>query len=890
VLTLTAILAVAAILFQPGDTLAVSGVVVDPAGKPVADAEVVFAGRVPADGSYPTLAQTKTDDHGSFRLEIDQNRLTGMDPVRFLWAYRTGLTVAVQRLALPRTGALPSVRLTLAEPLKRAISLVDSEGKPAAGARVAPVLHACGVMSIAATPEDRLERMTVVSGADGVALVPYLPSTIDPLTLRVTAPGMASHDLPLPYRPGSDRFTLKIGRPARAAGSVYYDSGQPAANVTVEVWVQNPFYLPTADATDSKTPGLPSLIKFDSGPVRTAADGSFSTPKQLMTGSSYRIVVRSDRESFFASDWLPASTELVNVPAVRLRLERKLVGLVKDRQGAPVRDARVFLPSGIPSTATDEKGHFSLEGALPDKTYLLVQAEGFRLRGWPVVPVRQPQERTYVLVRSSEPPDRVMAPLPPPISVDEARALARRALEPFLQAALTKGDDNARRNWLRQLVSIDPARALRLLEAQHLRMPGADASLRSRIAVQLLPTDPIEAESLVGAIADARERAAGYQSLAAALPAAERARKRAFLDHAAVAVLAPAEPGKAPDPRVRLNQLGRLAGAWLNFGELEKARPLVEQGLKELAALPPAQRDASSLLSAAARLQPDRVLALVRDLSGSRRLLCCSAIAEALVDQRSNQAEHAIELIEPPPNIASDPRWTLSLRLCWSVAKTDSERAKRAIARLGTPRLQACGWALVALALADQDQPAARSALAESIQLIERVDGPPGAAEPIRFSILAFNPAAAILPIVEKVAPERVEEVFWKAFSLMPKADAAGRPGVVFVNRADPAVVLARYDREVADVFLARAVPASSAAQRDPRDVVDVIETKAVIDPRAAVDMLEALPPLNDSRDGRASRSRDFACQRLIECLLESNDDHWQYFWRSEGIPLGGRQ
>ena len=180
------------------------------------------------------------------------------------------------------------------------------------------------------------EQMTVVSGADGVALLPYLPATIDPSTLRVTAPGMAAHDLPLPYRPGSERFTLKIGRPARAAGSVYYDSGQPAANAAVEVWVENPLYLPTTNDGDSKVLGPPKLIKFDSGPVRTAADGSFSTPKQLMTGSSYRIIVRSDEGPFVASDWLPATSEVVNVPSLRLPVKRKLVGLVADRQGAPV--------------------------------------------------------------------------------------------------------------------------------------------------------------------------------------------------------------------------------------------------------------------------------------------------------------------------------------------------------------------------------------------------------------------------------------------------------------------------------------------------------------------------------------------------------------------------
>ncbi len=155
-LTPPAMLAVAAILFQPGDSLAVFGVVVDPAGKAIADVEVVLTGLVTADRSHPTLAQTNTDNHGSFRLEVDQKRLTGVGPLRFVWAYRSGRTVAVQGLAVPRTGTLPPLRLTLAEPLKRAISVVDPEGRPIAGARVAPVLIALGTPAVFATPDDRV--------------------------------------------------------------------------------------------------------------------------------------------------------------------------------------------------------------------------------------------------------------------------------------------------------------------------------------------------------------------------------------------------------------------------------------------------------------------------------------------------------------------------------------------------------------------------------------------------------------------------------------------------------------------------------------------------------------------------------------------------------------
>src|SRR5262249_29658937 len=161
-------------------------------------------------------------------------------------------------------------------------------------------------------------------------------------------------------------------------------------------------------------------------------------------------------------------------------------------------------------------------GVLPDRTYLLVKAEGFRLQGWPAAPARQPPERTLTIVRTSEPPDRTMAPLQAPIPAEEARALAPRVLEPYLQAVLEKDDDNSRWNSIRMLSQVDPTRALELLEKRHFQDPGLDASLRNRIAAELLATDPVEAESIVAAIENPGDRALGYAWLAEALPDAAR--------------------------------------------------------------------------------------------------------------------------------------------------------------------------------------------------------------------------------------------------------------------------------------------------------------------------------------------------------------------------------
>ena len=87
-----------------------------------------------------------------------------------------------------------------------------------------------------------------------------------------------------------------------------------------------------------------------------------------------------------------------------------------------------------------------------------------------------------------------------------------------------------------------------------------------------------------------------------------------------------------------------------------------------------------------------------------------------------------------------------------------------------------------------------------SIQLIDGLIAQPGAAERAPFWIDIFtNPAASILPIVEKVAPEHLDEVFWKAVALMPRSDTARQGGVPDNRVAAAAVFLARYDRQAAD-------------------------------------------------------------------------------------------
>ena len=142
--------------------------------------------------------------------------------------------------------------------------------------------------------------------------------------------------------------------------------------------------------------------------------------------------------------------------------------------------------------------------------------------------------------------------------------------------------------------------------------PTSDRSLRFRIAAELLPTDPVKAESIITAIESPEQRARGYVWLAEELPDGERDRKRALLERAAtVWARVPAVP--VAEPESRLQWLVRFGGAWLDAGEVEKARPLIREGLKMFAALPNPGPYLSRALATAARLELEPVLDLIRD-------------------------------------------------------------------------------------------------------------------------------------------------------------------------------------------------------------------------------------------------------------------------------------
>ena len=139
---------------------------------------------------------------------------------------------------------------------------------------------------------------------------------------------------------------------------------------------------------------------------------------------------------------------------------------------------------------------------------------------------------------------------------------------------------------------------------------------------------------------------------------------------------------------------------------------------------------------------------------------------------------------------------------------------------------------------------------------------------------------AAALALVERVDPELVPEVFWRAIAARPwigdPRKERGYPSLRMVP------FLARYDREVAAALFR---PARAELERidDPgTSHQSEFIAWSLIDPRAAAARLMAI---GSSRKPDANANSTFT--DMAECLALTGEARWNWIWRRIG-GLGG--
>jgi hypothetical protein len=828
-----------------------TGKVADSAGRPLAGVEILLAQGPDLDGTVPVLGRFTSDAQGRYQLAVPapgRRPVGGAAPA--LFAYRPGSGLLDAVTTLKRAAAEPGHLVT--EPSqRRTVTLCDGDGRPLAGFRLAPllILPNPGNFGPGPIPDELVERLEVTSGRDGRAELACLAATTDLLAVRVTVPHGGAQLVTLARdQTKSEAVTLVLRLTGRLLGRVRRDDGQPAAGVFVQVWSRAGRLL------------RPLPVRFEGGPIRGGPDGSFHTPAILLAGVNYRAVIRAEGFEPVLTDWVSgggapdAATEL---PEVVLKPRRVVSGRVVDRQGRPISGAEVLAAGRDNSATTDEQGEFRL-GKLPrNRIMLVVRCAGYRIDGRLLGDNDDAVES--VLTRFDEPPAQTMATLPDKISDEERVRLARRVLDPRLVKVLTQGNDSDKMWALRSLMTFDPAATLEILGRTTFQANESyQGLLRRELANRMAHDDAEEAMAVAESITMPSYRAQGLVLVCDHVAHGNQARKLDLLDRAQVSLRAIHEPAQ------RILAIGEVAGRLFDLGETDRAKNLFAEGRALIEQFKDRiDRRQVSFIHSLGRADLPGVLELVEKIRDTDdRTILMGNIAARLAASDPTEAERLLGKIK-----GQSQGLRVTLRTCQNMARADVSRARRIALALEDSSSRASGLIFAASGLPSSEREAARDLVRRALEEIDQ--GDVGADRSV-------TTLPALLPLVEAVDPGLVPELYWRAVAdLAPDDDPRSESG-----RGDPpraALLLARYDRNVARALLDPAAEAGTiAGRRSHRMSPATVLLLAAIDPLRAVEAVETIPDPADS-DPRAIGTR----VNLSEFLGRATDARWADVWRS---------
>jgi hypothetical protein len=339
-----------------------------------------------------------------------------------------------------------------------------------------------------------------------------------------------------------------------------------------------------------------------------------------------------------------------------------------------------------------------------------------------------------------------------------------------------------------------------------------------------------------------------------ALPATQRARKIALLDRVAL------HARSAPDAVQRLRWIGEAAEQLHELGEVEKARPLFAEGLR-LADQTTNKKEYDRAYFAAqlAPIEPTAALAIAKEFKGVR-VGGSSRVALGLQMMGQDPAE-ALWFWKEMHGLRG-----LGIRAVFGrLPMGDSARAQRFFDQLRLTNLTSYRsdfYAFLALGLKAQDESASRRAIEEVLHALDGLMKE----RPEQLQFRTSN----LLPIIERVDPALVPEVFWRDLASRP---SSANPRTINVySPTDLIRHLAWYDREVAAaLFESCRDRIEHTEDRELATWYSEFEAWSSFDPRAAVARLEKIPfgpdlSPNDARM-RVATSLGLSDKRRLQTL-----------------------
>jgi hypothetical protein len=807
-------LSLAAQLFDPR----FQGSVVTDAGEPASGAlvlvDIEWQG-LPA----PQIGSTTTDEQGRFRLALSRPKEAGKGSVvngnrSHIFAHRKGSALAASSL----TGRTVTLRLRQTAP--RAVTVRQAGGKPLVGVKVMPRLVRITDGDIAEIPLELSTRLAATTGPDGKASLDGLAAWDELLVVRVTGASVASQDVILADRPGRAGTTgpmeIVLKGLSRIAGRVVDDVGKPVAGQEVEVWAQGSSFF------------FSCPVEFVGGPVRTRPDGSFQTPQGLLAGSTFRVAVRAPGKDVVVGDWITLGPQPRDVPEIVLGALRTIRGRVVDRAGKPIADAQLLQRGDGPeptSARSDAEGRFALPGFRTRPVILFARKGGFRFHGQIVRP--HEDDVTVALSRRDEAPETEMKPLPYPEMPTDAKAIARRLIEPVIDAAFRGHDSLMQSRALQCLAEADPAAALERLESDKQISDQLRWDVLCLVVESLARTDPEEAAGLAESMPTADLAVRSLVEIARGLSEERRALRMEMLDRAILKARGEANVGD------RLWGTSAVARLWYDLGAIEKSRKLVMETLP-VAREYTLKEDTYRGFFAAALAPFDLPAAL--EIGGE--------VAEGDRDRIKGLIATRLAAVNPAESErlwgeVKDTIYTESLEGCYRLALSAPERAHR-IAAKEAERGIIDHYVMLAMGLVPHDRDAASAALVEGLDGVDTFMESPSARTRVNRVL------TTALECVDRIDPGLTSEILWRYVATRPSAVNPRMPSIT------PSALLidevARYDRYLARILFAPIrARLLRATEADSNWVAYQFGIWTLLDPSAAVAAVERLS-INPSR------------------------------------------
>ncbi len=256
-------------------TLSLSGRVLDPSGKPVAQANVWVAASDgkghPFDG-FPIVAGGRSAADGRFDLALDKSvleQLAASDGGRYeVWVRKSGLALAChfERDGLPDHPI--EIQLKPQDPVS--LRLHNPDGSPCAGARVFPTSAQYGDERFVAIPEVIRSELQARSAADGkVEIFGIGGGQIEQLCFVSTAFGVQSCRFPSYQWPDSETVDITLRKTGVLQGRLVAPAGLKPDFARLKLHVNTSFSPPQHG----------SLQWDDELTIRPDREGQFTIPK-----------------------------------------------------------------------------------------------------------------------------------------------------------------------------------------------------------------------------------------------------------------------------------------------------------------------------------------------------------------------------------------------------------------------------------------------------------------------------------------------------------------------------------------------------------------------------------------------------------------------------------